>query len=119
VTWWLWTILWIALVTGAAGVLFVVVRSLWRKGMALARELGEAGERLSAIAGELPDRAEAGPAPEELAVFRDPAQLRAERIAAGRGGSRQSIPVRPAGAAARSHAGDRSGSQAQLGGRGT
>ncbi|HEY6797426.1 MAG TPA: hypothetical protein VI248_22350 [Kineosporiaceae bacterium] len=91
-TWWLWTLVWVALVAGALGVLFLLLRSLWRKGMVLARELAEAGERLSVVAAELESLSGTGaaePAADaEPAVFRSPARLRAERIAARRGRAR-------------------------------
>jgi hypothetical protein len=83
VTWWLWTLIWIALVAGALGVLFLVARSLFRKGMALARELSQAAERLSAVADEVKALNQT-PLAEELAVFADPTRLRQERILAGR-----------------------------------
>lgn len=86
-TWWLWTLLVIVLAAGAVGVLFALLRSLWRKGMALARELGEASERLSAVAEELAGRAAEDRPAEELAVFRSPGQLRAERVGRRRAGS--------------------------------
>ena len=86
-TWWLWTLVWFLLVTGALGVLFLVARSLFRKGMALARELGSASERLAVVTEELQTLGGGRPV-EELAVFADPAALRAERFAARRRGGR-------------------------------
>lgn len=81
-TWWLWTLIWVMLVLGALVVLFLVGRSLWRKGLALARELGEATERLSAISDELETLSGGSPQAAEPAVFADPAQLRQQRILA-------------------------------------
>jgi hypothetical protein len=83
VTWWAWTALWVGLVLGALGVFFLVGRSLWRKGMALAGELGAATERLSAVATELGELQQR-PDGEDLAVFADPLELRQQRILARR-----------------------------------
>lgn len=80
-TWWEWTLIWVVLVAGALGVFFLVGRSLFRKGMALAGELGVASERLSAVAEELQTLSDARPA-EEPAVFADPTRLRQERFLA-------------------------------------
>jgi hypothetical protein len=79
VTWWAWTLLWVVLVVGALGVFFLVGRSLWRKGSALASELGAAADRLSAVADELGTLTEKS-GPPDLAVFADPAELRRRRV---------------------------------------
>jgi hypothetical protein len=86
VTWWTWTVLWIVLVVGALYFLFVVGRSLFRKGMALVDALGAATERLSAVTDELQSLTERPPTAEEPAIFADPAQLRAARFVARRRG---------------------------------
>jgi C4-dicarboxylate-specific signal transduction histidine kinase len=79
VTWWAWTLVWIVLVLGALGVLFLLGRSLWRKGMALARELADAAERMAAVTDQL--TTVAPPATrEEPAVFAHPAELRRQRV---------------------------------------
>jgi len=84
----MWTLLWIVLVLGALGVLFLLGRSLFRKAVALARELGDAGERLGAVSAELQAlQGDPEPAPEP-AVFADPGRLRAERATARRHGAR-------------------------------
>ena len=74
----LWLLVWVVLLVVAGLVLFGSGRMLWRKGVALAHELGEASDRLSPALDRLeaatPDR----PAP-ELAVFDDPVRLRRER----------------------------------------
>jgi len=88
VSWWLWTLIWIALVAGALWVLFVVLRSLFRKAMALLRELEAAGERFGAVTAGLQELREVTASAEELGVFSDPARLRAQR-AAGRAGGRR------------------------------
>ena len=69
-TWWAWTLLWLVLVAAAGLVLYGLVRRLIRQGMALARELGEAAERLAevtraleAVSGD-PSAAEPTPAPD-------------------------------------------------------
>lgn len=87
-TWWLWTLLWIALVIGALAVLFQVARSLFRKGVALAHELGDAAERLSAVAQELEALGGRDEPAQEPAVFDSPTRLRAARIAGRRGAGR-------------------------------
>jgi hypothetical protein len=89
VTWWAWTLLWVVLVLGAGFVFFVLGRSLWRKASALLGELGEAADRLSVVSAELGAMASTA-APEEPAVFADPAELRRQRFltrggASGRG----------------------------------
>lgn len=48
-TWWLWTLLWLLLLLAAAAFLFVMGRRLVRQGLALARELGEAADRLAQV----------------------------------------------------------------------
>jgi len=84
----MWTLVWVALVLGALGVLFLLGRSLFRKGVALARELGDASERLSAVSEGLAALQRAPEQPEDPAIFADPARLRAERFVARRGVSR-------------------------------
>ena len=54
-TWWAWTLLWIVLVLGAAGFLFLAARRLFRQGMALARELGTAADTLAEVTRALED----------------------------------------------------------------
>jgi hypothetical protein len=49
VTWWGWTLLWVVLVLGAAGIIYLAVRRLLRQGMALARELGAAADALAEV----------------------------------------------------------------------
>jgi ADP-ribosylglycohydrolase len=53
VTWWTWTILWVALVLFGALALFLAGRRLYRQGMALARELGAASDTLAEVTGAL------------------------------------------------------------------
>lgn len=67
-TWWGWLLLWTVLVAGAATVLFLLGRRLWRQAKVVTRELAVAGDRLA----ELSDRlAELSPAD-----ARDSARLR-------------------------------------------
>ena len=74
----LWLLVWVLLLAFAGLVLFLSGRMLWRKGLALVDEIGEASDRLSPALDRLdaatPDR----PAP-ELAVFADPVELRRAR----------------------------------------
>jgi hypothetical protein len=84
VAWWGWTILWVLLVLGSLGVLFLVGRSLWRKGTALFEELGTASERLAVVSEELETLAGRPAAEPELAVFADPVGLRREHDRARR-----------------------------------
>ena len=62
-TWWTWLLLWAFLVIGAAAVLFLLGRDVWRKLRALTRELGTTADRL----GELTDRLAALEATREAA----------------------------------------------------
>ncbi len=78
----LWFLVWVVLGLVAVGVLALVGRSLWRKSAALARELGEAAERLSDVTEAL--SAASQPPPAHPGVFASPAGLRAERYAAKR-----------------------------------
>ena len=86
-TWWAWTLLWAVLVVAAVVVLFRLARDLWRKVMALFEELGTAADRLGALDQELTTLAERSAAPEGLAVFADPAELRQARAQARSGRS--------------------------------
>ena len=83
---WLWVALWVVLVAGAAGYLWVLGRDVYRKGRALAADLrdasvllGEAAAPLQAAADELEERRD------ELAVFADPHELRRARKKAAKG----------------------------------
>jgi len=82
---WFWVGLWMLLVAGAGGYLWVVGRDVYRKGKALARvaaveadRLTRAMEPLQAAADELEELRE------ELAVFADPQELRRERAKAAK-----------------------------------
>ncbi|MGZ4612656.1 MAG: hypothetical protein ACXV3S_00100 [Kineosporiaceae bacterium] len=48
-TWWAWTLLWIALVALGAGVLYLATRRLLRQGMALVRELAAAADAFAEV----------------------------------------------------------------------
>jgi len=80
----LWFAVWTVLVVGAAVVLGLVARSVFRKGVALVREMGEAAELLGEAA-EQAERLGSHPDPEP-AVFADPHELRRERDRRRRGG---------------------------------
>lgn len=73
-----WFLLWAVLVVGAGLVLFRLGLGVFRSGVSLARELGEASERLSAIAAQV-ERVGENHRAVELAVFEDPRRLKAER----------------------------------------
>ena len=87
--WWLWVLVWLALLIAAGAVFAAIGRSLWRKASALLVELSTAAERLGAVSEGLQKISEATADP---AVFSDPSKLRQERILAARG--------RPGGGAA-------------------
>jgi hypothetical protein len=82
VAWWWWVLLWIGLLAGAAGVFALIGRSLWRKAVALVRELGTAADRLGAVSAGLQQLA--ATQTDEPAVFTSASQLRQDRILAGR-----------------------------------
>lgn len=84
-TWQLWVLEVAALLIVLIGVTGLLARSLFHKGMALARELGEAGDRVAAVTEQVEALAEARRAADEPvppAVFADPARMRVERAAA-------------------------------------
>ena len=74
--WW-WVLVWAVLVLAALGVLGALVWGLVRKGLAVAGDLGRAGERMAELAAQV-ERLPAVPRPEP-AVFDDPASLRRAR----------------------------------------
>lgn len=74
----LWFLVWTVLVVLAVVVLGRLAWVVFRKGVALTRELGAASERLSAIAAQVEQLREPRE-PSEPAVFADPRQLRRER----------------------------------------
>ncbi|HVN13521.1 MAG TPA: hypothetical protein VMT69_15620 [Kineosporiaceae bacterium] len=54
-TWWAWTVLWIALVALGAGALYLAFRRLLRQGMALAQELTAAADAFAEVTRALED----------------------------------------------------------------
>jgi hypothetical protein len=74
----LWFAIWVVLVLGALGVLGWLAYRLFRKGLALATELGEAAELLDRAAAQV-DRLQRPEVDPEPAVFADPHELRRER----------------------------------------
>jgi hypothetical protein len=48
-TWWTWLLLWAALVLGAAAVLCLLGRRLWRQAKDLTKELRKATERVGSL----------------------------------------------------------------------
>ncbi|WP_298806494.1 hypothetical protein [uncultured Pseudokineococcus sp.] len=79
-TWWMWVLLWLVLVVGAAVVLLRLGLGLWRKGLAGLAEV----ERASQVAAELSEQvsrlqAEKPREPVVTTAFDDPVALRRER----------------------------------------
>lgn len=74
----LWFAIWAVLVLAAVALFAALGRSLWRKGTALVRELGEAAEVLARAQAQVErlQRPDTDPTP---AIFSDPQALRAER----------------------------------------
>lgn len=52
-SWWAWLLLWTLLVAGAAALVFVLARRLWRQAKALTHELGAAADRFGAVTDRL------------------------------------------------------------------
>ena len=113
-TWWAWTLLWLVLVIGAAGYLFLLLRALWRKLSALFTELGAAAELMGTVSEQLEALNEAaaaasarsGTAEPEPAVFADPQVLRRQRdrdikrrVRQARASARRGEPARRSGSA--------------------
>jgi hypothetical protein len=73
----LWFFIWLALVIGALAVLGSLAFGLFRKGMELVQEMGEAAELLGEAAEQV-ERLQR-PAAHKPAVFADPHELRRER----------------------------------------
>jgi hypothetical protein len=82
VSWWLWVLIWLVLGLGALFILFLLVRSVWRKLRLLLAELSTASARLAAVSAELERLQDRTPSAEPVAVFEKPAELRARRFAA-------------------------------------
>jgi len=112
VTWWAWTLLWLVLVIGAVGYLFLLLRALWRKLSALFTELGAAAELMGSVSQQLEALNEAaagarsGTAEPEPAVFADPQALRRKRdrdikrrVRQARASARRGEPARRSGSA--------------------
>lgn len=74
----LWFLVWAVLVVLALLILGRLAWSVFRKGVALVGEMGEASTRLSSLAEQVDKLTDPRPAP-ELAVFEDPHRLRRER----------------------------------------
>jgi hypothetical protein len=75
----LWFLIWALLVVLAGGVLGRLARGGVRRGIALLTEMGQAAERLSAIAEQVERIGEQRQPATEPAVFADPYALRLER----------------------------------------
>ncbi len=89
----LWFLLWTVLVLGTGALFFLIGRSLWRKGLALARELGAAGDRIDAVLNRLDDRPT--PEPARLGVFADIEEVRRELASGRQTRSRTRKPAAP------------------------
>lgn len=74
----LWAVIWVVLVVGAVLVLFVAGRSVFRKGLAVVREAGEASRQLDALNAQVA-RLQRPASVEEPAVLGDPAEIRRRR----------------------------------------
>jgi hypothetical protein len=93
-----WFLLWTVLVLGAGALFALLGRSLWKKGLALYRELESAMGRLGAALEPPLERDSTEPA--ELGIFADVTEVR-RQLSAGRGGvgahrgkSRGGLPAR-------------------------
>lgn len=81
---WYWWLTWSLLLAGTLAGGFLLLRWLWRRAVALGRELaraGEAAERLTAHADELAEAARARHPVPPPALVRDRAEIRAELAA--------------------------------------
>lgn len=74
-TWWAWVLVFLAVALIGAVVLFVLLRSLWRKASALFGEIGTVSETIGEITARL-DEVQPPSAPSDLAVFSQPSELR-------------------------------------------
>jgi hypothetical protein len=83
----LWFAIWVVLVLGALAVLGLLALRLFRKGVALAHEMGDAAELLGRAAEQV-ERLQRPAAQTVPAVFEDPDALRRERQRVRRRGSR-------------------------------
>jgi flagellar biosynthesis/type III secretory pathway M-ring protein FliF/YscJ len=81
VAWYWWVLIWLVVLVVTGVVLGLMVRSLWRRGKELAREIDTATQRLGAISDGLQELAERHSDP---AVFTPASQLRQERYLSGR-----------------------------------
>jgi len=80
VTWWMWVLLWLVLVGGAAVVLLRLALGLWRRGTAVLTELGRAGQVSAELSEQVARlRAEEPREPVVATAFDDPVALRRER----------------------------------------
>ncbi len=77
--WWGWLLVFVALFALSVLVLFALVRSLWRKAMALMEELGTAAEQLDQVTAHLERVEQTTPPAEPPAVFASPTRLRQQR----------------------------------------
>lgn len=79
-TWWMWVLLWLVLVVGAAVVLVRLALGLWRKAMAVLTELGRAGQVSAELSEQVARlRAEQPREPVMTTAFDDPVALRRSR----------------------------------------
>lgn len=76
-TWWMWIVLWAALVLAALAVIGLLGWKVIKSGMALMDELDSTSETLSGISDRVEEIADTRTF--QPAIFADPAMLRAER----------------------------------------
>lgn len=79
--WWGWALLWLAIVLGGAGLLWVVGRRAWRSLRALTAELGRASALVGALEQEAATPNATEPPRARLDVFTAPAAAAREREA--------------------------------------
>ncbi|MEJ5915634.1 hypothetical protein [Pseudokineococcus sp. 1T1Z-3] len=80
ITWWMWVLLWTAVVVVSAVVLVRLGLALWRKVLALLGEVGRAGEVSAALSEQVARlRAEQEKEPVVATAFDDPVALRRVR----------------------------------------
>jgi hypothetical protein len=77
-----WFTLWFVLVVASGATFALLGRSLWHKGMALARAFGVAADRLATVSDQMSPARPLRVA--DVAVFDDPTEHRRRRAAAAR-----------------------------------
>jgi hypothetical protein len=78
--WWGWVLVWLGLFLFAGAVFTALGLSLWRRGKLLFHEVGEAGDRVSAVSDQIQQLSRRAQEAQDPAVFDSPSQLRQERV---------------------------------------